>query len=99
MQGSSKRLSTAERTAALQSFKKSRRQMSAKQMEAQASNGNANGNANGDSFRSGDVSDPDADRGMVLPFEPVVMTFKDVQYWVNCPPVSHRQIPSLPASL
>ena len=43
--------------------------------------------AKGDSFRSSEV-DPETDRGMVLPFDPVVMTFQDVHYWVNCPPVS-----------
>ena len=34
------------------------------------------------------LTDPNVESGMVLPFEPMIMTFKDVHYSVPLPPVS-----------
>ena len=34
------------------------------------------------------------DKGMVLPFTPLTMTFHDVHYFVDCPPVSHSGRPA-----
>ena len=83
-------LSSAERTAALQSFKKSRKQMSVKNMDPEAPAASPKeAPADADSFRNSNRSiDPNVDRAMVLPFDQVVMTFEDVHYWVNCPPVN-----------
>lgn len=38
----------------------------------------------GNSFKESNV-----EKGMVLPFTPLTMTFHDVHYFVDCPPVSH----------
>ena len=36
------------------------------------------------------------DTGMVLPFQPMTMTFKAVHYWVNCPPdMQNRGLPNV----
>lgn len=37
----------------------------------------------GNSFKESNV-----EKGMVLPFNPLTMTFNDVHYFVDCPPVS-----------
>ena len=39
--------------------------------------------AGGPSFKESNV-----DKGMVLPFNPLTMTFNNVHYFVDCPPVS-----------
>ena len=31
--------------------------------------------------------DPGVQSGMVLPFQPMTMTFHNIHYFVNCPPV------------
>ncbi len=38
----------------------------------------------GNSFKESNV-----EKGMVLPFTPLTMTFHDVHYFVDCPPVRH----------
>lgn len=40
------------------------------------------------SGRSLQLTEANVESGMVLPFEPVIMTFKDVHYYVPLPPVS-----------
>lgn len=35
------------------------------------------------------------DKGMVLPFTPLTMTFHDVHYFVDCPPVSQLGHPAV----
>lgn len=76
MQGSSKHLSAAERSAALQSFKKSHKNLSQRTVGAN-SDGQADPSAPNSARSLGsDTVDPKADRGMVLPFEPVIMTFR-----------------------
>ena len=39
------------------------------------------------SLTSMKLSEAGVDSGMVLPFEPMIMTFSDVHYFVPCPPV------------
>ena len=34
------------------------------------------------------LSEAGVEKGMVLPFQPTIMTFSDVHYFVPCPPVS-----------
>lgn len=99
-------LSAAERKAAFKSFnqKRSSRTLtgsntrlpvgSQKNLDVEAPAGSPKEAGALESDRS---IQPDVDQGMVLPFEPVVMTFKDVHYWVNCPPVSLREMPNAPA--
>jgi len=41
----------------------------------------------GNSFKESNV-----EKGMVLPFTPLTMTFHDVHYFVDCPPVSHIHV-------
>ena len=40
------------------------------------------------SGRSLQLTDPNVESGMVLPFEPMIMTFRGVHYYVDLPPVS-----------
>ena len=40
------------------------------------------------SGRSLNLTDPNIESGMVLPFEPMIMTFRGVHYYVDLPPVS-----------
>ena len=40
------------------------------------------------SGRSLQLTEANVESGMVLPFEPMIMTFKDVHYYVPLPPVS-----------
>ena len=88
MQGSSRRLSTEDRKAAFQSFRQSQRRMSQKAMSVETDSAEgANGATPADQLEGQSFRSSDTDRGMVLPFDPVVMTFRDVHYWVNCPPV------------
>ena len=86
-QGSSRVLSASERAAAFQSFKQSQRHFSGKALDTH--NGPQTQGSQG-------TIDPAADRGMVLPFEPIIMTFQDVHYWVNCPPdMQGRDLPNV----
>ena len=43
-----------------------------------------------DSRRSMNLTEANVEKGMVLPFEPMIMTFKDVHYFVDLPSVCHR---------
>lgn len=52
-----------------------------------------------DSGNSLQLKDANVDSGMVLPFEPMIMTFKDVHYYVPLPGVSRRSVPPTTVSL
>lgn len=45
--------------------------------------------ASANSFKESNV-----EKGMVLPFTPLTMTFHDVHYFVDCPPVQFLVLPA-----
>ncbi|KAK9797350.1 hypothetical protein WJX73_000657 [Symbiochloris irregularis] len=86
---SSRRLSAEGRKKALASFRASNRNISGR--------GGAGGDSKKGQASQGSLGsvDPDADKGMVLPFDPIIMTFGDVHYWVPCPPDLDHSLPSV----